>query len=289
MRIPIKGVQLTFKILKDSKWQKSEESLKSQKFLPVWLLPGAEGSVPKSQDTALNTESEVSPKEEQEFTAGKVMSAPNTSWKGSRKLVSAAATREQTFNSGISKGTSVELAGDLCGEAKQGWGEELRLEAARSRSCTACSSSCSTLPRAFASIRNLDFVSPLEAGSIHTPLPGGWDALSTENPCPVGKQQLQWNSCSLEYKTHLVLNLPWSDAPFAPVPGWKNRFWASTNFHLLLLEFFYAHKSGAEELCCEQLTADPQFLKPQLSFLLTMKTLAPSASFLSHEIISQLP
>lgn len=90
-----------------------------------------------------------------------VMSAPNMRWKGSRKLVSSATTHEQIFNLGISKETNLELARDLCREAKQELYKKCRSESARNRSCSARSSSCSTQTEAFASVRHLYFASTL--------------------------------------------------------------------------------------------------------------------------------
>lgn len=84
-----------------------------------------------------------------------VVSAPNMRWKGSRKLVSSATIQEQIFNLGISKETNLELARDLCREAKQELYRKCRSESARNRSCSARSSSCSTQTEAFASVRHL--------------------------------------------------------------------------------------------------------------------------------------
>ena len=90
-----------------------------------------------------------------------VMSAPNMRWKASRKLVSSATAQEQIFNLGISKETNLELARDLCREAKQELFKKCRSESARNRSCSARSSSCSTQTEAFASVRHLYFASAL--------------------------------------------------------------------------------------------------------------------------------
>lgn len=90
-----------------------------------------------------------------------VMSAPNMRWKGSRKLVSSATIHEQIFNLGISKETNLEVARELCREAKQELYKKCRSESARNRSCSARSSSCSTQTEAFASVRHLYFASTL--------------------------------------------------------------------------------------------------------------------------------
>lgn len=114
-----------------------------------------------------------------------VMSAPNMRWKGSRKLVSSAAVQEPIFNLGINKENNLELARDVCREAKQELYKKCRSESAESRSCSARSSSRSTQPEAFASLGHLYFASAsprLEASTVRA----GWDALKMVTSCPMG-------------------------------------------------------------------------------------------------------
>lgn len=104
-----------------------------------------------------------------------VMSASNMRWKASRKLVSSAAVQEQIFNLGISKETNLELARDLCREAKQELYKKCRSESARNRSCSARSSSCSTQTKAFASVRHRYFALTfwrLKASTVPSVVPG---------------------------------------------------------------------------------------------------------------------
>lgn len=170
------------------------------------------------------------------------MSALNMRWRGSRKLVRSAAVQEQIFNLRISKETSLELARDLCREAKQELYKKCR--SACKKQVLFCSflqlfhlaqSICISHAPAFC-------IHSAETGSILATSHGGW-ASKMQKYCPLGKNNfseitVRWNKKVTLFWTRRGLKL------FVSVWVWKTWYFMSTNSHFLPAQHSQAHQHG---------------------------------------------